>query len=125
MNSPGSRAIARSPNFAAAPSSDFICGALQLAILATPQAFTAGLGTPYGLDTLPTTPVALRSVLARLRLDLIDFEAEEAAKGDASPKNMGEQIFEHILAVASGHATWSARRDVRNALDLLYSAPVA
>ena len=121
---PGERATTRGLNFAATPASDFICGTLQLAAGATLHVFTTGRGTPYSLEAMPTIKVSTRTDLARRWHDLIDIDAGPVATGEASLEEMGEQIFNHMLAVASGQPTWAERHGTHNSLALFNPAPV-
>ena len=121
---PGDRARGSGLLFASTPASDFICGTLHLAAGATLQVFTTGRGTPYSLEAMPVIKVATRSELARRWHDLIDVDAGPVAGGQASIADMGEQIFEEILRVASGKRTWAERHGIHNALALFNPAPV-
>ncbi|KUF11689.1 galactarate dehydratase [Pseudoponticoccus marisrubri] len=120
----GARAEGRGLLYAATPASDFICGTLQLAAGATVHVFTTGRGTPYSLEALPTIKVATRSDLARRWHDLMDINAGTVATGETSLAEMGRQVFDHILAVASGAPTWGERHRLHNALALFNPAPV-
>lgn len=121
---PGERARTKGLNFAATPASDFICGTLQLAAGATVHVFTTGRGTPYSLEALPTLKVATRSDLARRWHDLIDIDAGPVATGEVTLQEMGERVFDQILATASGERTWAERHGIHNALALFNPAPV-
>ena len=121
---PGDRVRVRGLNYASAPANDFLVGTLQLAAGATIHAFTTGRGTPYSLEALPTLKIASRSTLARRWPDLIDIDAGPAATGDTGIEAMGEQVFEHILATASGKRTWAERHGVHNGLALFNPAPM-
>jgi galactarate dehydratase len=111
--------------FAATPASDFICGTLQLAAGMNVHVFTTGRGTPYGLAACPVIKVATRTELARRWHDLMDLNAGQIVDGTASVESMGWQLFEQILAVASGRQrTWAERWRLHNALVLFNPAPV-
>jgi galactarate dehydratase len=121
---PGDRARTRGLLFAATPASDFICGTLQLAAGATLHVFTTGRGTPYSLQAMPTLKIATRSDLARRWHDLIDIDAGPVATGEASLEEMGQRIFDRIIATASGDRTWAERHGTHNGLALFNPAPV-
>ena len=121
---PGERVQARGLNYAATPASDFIVGTLQLAAGATIHVFTTGRGTPYSLAALPTLKVASRSALAAQWPDLIDIDAGPVATGEVGLASMGAQVFEEILATASGQPTWAERHGTHNSLALFNPAPV-
>lgn len=121
---PGERVAVKGLNYAATPASDFICGTLQLAAGATVHVFTTGRGTPYSLEAMPVIKVATRSELARRWFDLMDIDAGPVATGEVTIEEMGQQMFEHILAVASGRRTWGEKHRLTNSLALFNPAPV-
>jgi galactarate dehydratase len=110
--------------YAATPASDFICGTLQLAAGMNVHVFTTGRGTPYGLAACPVIKVATRSDLARRWHDLMDLDAGAIASGEASIEQIGEALFEQVLAVASGERTWAERHGLVNSLVLFNPAPI-
>ena len=112
-------------SYAATPASDFICGTLQLAAGMNLHVFTTGRGTPYGLAAVPVIKVATRSDLARRWHDLMDVNAGSIADGSASIEQVGWQLFQLMLEVASGRQqTWAERWKLHNALVLFNPAPV-
>jgi galactarate dehydratase len=111
--------------FAATPASDFICGTLQLAASMNMHVFTTGRGTPYGLAMAPVIKVASRTELADRWSDLIDLDAGTIATGDATIEQVGTQLFQLILDVASGRKqTCADRWGLHNDLALFNPAPV-
>jgi len=123
--SPGERATQKGLLFAATPASDFVCGTLQLASGITLQVFTTGRGTPYGLAAAPVIKVATRKELAARWYDLIDVDAGRIATGEATIEDVGREIFQLILDVASGRKKpWSDRWGLYNTLTLFNPAPV-
>ena len=111
--------------FAATPASDFICGTLQLAAGMNLHVFTTGRGTPYGLAQVPVIKVATRSDLARRWHDLMDINAGTIADGTASIEDVGWELFNLMLDVASGRKkTWAEQWKLHNALVLFNPAPV-
>jgi galactarate dehydratase len=121
---PGERASKKGLLFLAGPASDFICGTLELAAGMNVHVFTTGEGTPYGLAMCPVIKVSSRTALARRWPDLIDFDAGRIAAGDLSPEQAGRELFQLILAVASGRRTWAERHRLANDLVLFNPAPV-
>ena len=122
---PGERARGKGLLYAATPASDFICGTLQLAAGMTVHVFTTGRGTPYGLAAVPVIKVATRSELARRWHDLMDVDAGRIATGEASIEELGWELFDTILDVASGRRrTWTEQWRLHNALALFNPAPV-
>jgi len=122
---PGERVTQRGLVFAATPASDFICGTLQLAASMNMHVFTTGRGTPYGLAMAPVIKVATRTPLAERWHDLIDVNAGRIATGEASIEDVGWEIFQLILKVASGeHTTWADRWGLHNEYALFNPGPV-
>ena len=121
---PGERATQRGLLYAATPASDFICGTLQLAAGMNLHVFTTGRGTPYGLAACPVLKVATRSELARRWHDLMDLDAGRIASGEATVQEMGWELFELLLEVASGRRTWAERWKLENPLALFNPAPI-
>jgi galactarate dehydratase len=122
---PGERVTKKGLIFAATPASDFICGTLQLAASMNMHVFTTGRGTPYGLAMAPVIKVASRSELAERWSDLIDINAGTIATGDATIEQVGTQLFQLILDVASGRKqTCADHWGLHNDLALFNPAPV-
>lgn len=118
---PGQRGLV----FAATPASDFICGTLQLAAGMNLHIFTTGRGTPYGLAACPVIKVATRSDLARRWHDLMDVNAGTIAEGQRTVEEVGWELFQLMLDVASGRQrTWAEQWKLHNALVLFNPAPV-
>ena len=87
--------------------------------------FTTGRGTPYGLAAVPVIKVATRSDLARRWHDLMDINAGTIATGEKTIENVGRELFEMMLEVASGRKkTWAERWKLHNALVLFNPAPI-
>ena len=123
--SPGEKVKQKGLIYAATPASDFICGTLQLAAGINLHVFTTGRGTPYGLAEVPVIKVATRTDLARRWHDLMDINAGRIADGDASIEDVGRELFEFMLDVASGRKkTWAEHWKLHNALVLFNPAPV-
>jgi galactarate dehydratase len=119
------RGIERGLVYAATPASDFICGTLQVAAGMNLHVFTTGRGTPYGLAEVPVIKVATRSDLARRWHDLMDVNAGRIADGQASIEQVGWELFQLMLDVASGRKkTWAEQWKLHNALVLFNPAPV-
>ena len=99
----GERVRTKGLNFLATPAGDFVCGTLQLAAGMNVHVFITGRGTPYGLSMVPVVKVSSNSKLSNRWFDLIDFDAGPIATGESSIEEMGWQLFNLILEVASGH----------------------
>ena len=122
---PGEQVKTKGLIFAATPASDFICGTLQLAAAMNIHVFTTGRGTPYGLAMVPVIKVASRTTLADRWSDLIDINAGTIASGDETIEEVGKQIFDMILDVASGRKqTWADHWGLHNEFALFNPSPV-
>jgi galactarate dehydratase len=120
----GERVTAKGLVFAATPASDFICGTQQLASMNF-HVFTTGEGSPYGLSLVPVLKVSSRTALAEKWHDLIDVDAGRIATGAAAIEQVGWEIFETILEVASGRRkTWAEQWGLGNALSPFNPGPV-
>ncbi|WP_310643334.1 galactarate dehydratase [Limnohabitans sp.] len=123
--SPGNKLQQKGLIYAATPASDFICGTLQLAAGMNMHVFTTGRGTPYGLAEVPVIKVATRTDLARRWHDLMDVNAGTIADGDKTIEEVGMELFQLMLDVASGRKkTWAEHWKLHNALVLFNPAPV-
>ena len=119
----GERVTAKGLVFAATPASDFICGTQQLASMNL-HVFTTGEGTPYGLAMVPVVKVSSRTALAERWPDLIDLDAGGIAMGSSTIEDVGWQLFNLILEVASGRKTWAEKWGLYNTLALFNPGPV-
>ena len=122
---PGEKPTKKGLIFAATPASDFVCGTEQLASGVHLQVFTTGRGTPYGLAMAPVIKVSTRNELTRQWPDLIDVNAGSIATGEASIEEVGQELFQLILDVASGRKeTWADKWGLHNALCVFNPAPI-
>ncbi len=120
----GERVTTRGLVFAATPASDFICGTQQLASMNL-HVFTTGEGSPYGLALVPVVKVSSRTALAKKWHDLIDVDAGRIATGEATIEQVGQELFDFILDVASGRKkTWAEHWGLHNALAPFNPGPV-
>ena len=119
------KGIASGLIYAATPASDFICGTLQIAAGMNLHVFTTGRGTPYGLAAVPVIKVATREDLAHRWHDLMDINAGTIATGEKTIADVGWELFQLMLDVASGRKkTWAEHWKLHNALVLFNPAPV-
>jgi galactarate dehydratase len=122
---PGEKLKHKGLTYASTPASDFICGTLQLAAGMNLHVFTTGRGTPYGLAQVPVIKVATRTDLARRWHDLMDINAGRIADGDATIEDVGWELFQFMLDVASGRKkTFAEQWKLHNALVLFNPAPI-
>lgn len=73
--------------------------------------FTTGRGSVYGCKPAPSIKVATNSLLYQKMRNDMDVDAGRALDG-ASLDEIGEEIFERILAVASGDRSKSERHGI-------------
>jgi galactarate dehydratase len=99
---PGEKIRQKGLTYAATPASDFVCGTLQLASGMNIHVFMTGRGTPYGLAMVPVIKVGSNSKMSRRWFDLIDLDAGQVALGQKTIEEMGWELFQMILDVASG-----------------------
>lgn len=99
---PGEQPTKHGLIYAATPASDIVCGPSQAASGIGLQLFMTGRGTPYGLDICPVLKVCSRNEMKAHWFDLIDLSAGDIITGQATVADVGREIFEMILDVASG-----------------------
>lgn len=122
---PGEQVRKKGLVFAATPAGDFVCGTLQLASGIHLQVFTTGRGTPYNLSVAPVMKVSTRNALQEQWHDLIDVNAGKIATGEATIEEVGWEIFNDILEIASGKKkTWADKWGIHNDLVLFNPAPI-
>jgi altronate hydrolase len=64
--------------------------------------FTTGLGTPTGNPIAPVIKISSNSTLAQRMPDIIDIDAGGIISGDKTIAQMGEEMLDFIIKVASG-----------------------
>ena len=67
--------------------------------------FTSGRGTPTGSAIMPTIKVSTNTPMSQAIPDLIDLDAGTIADGLETLAQVGDRIFDEILAVANGRQT--------------------
>jgi galactarate dehydratase len=123
--SPGERPTKKGLIYAATPASDIVCGPMQLASGITLQVFMTGRGTPYGLAIAPVVKVSSRTNLKVSWNDLIDINAGTVATGDATIEEVGTELFNFIVDVASGRKkSWAEEWKIYNDLCIFNPAPI-
>lgn len=123
--SPAERPTKRGLIFAATPASDIVCGPSQVASGIGLQVFMTGRGTPYGLDICPVIKVCSRNEMKEHWFDLIDISAGAVATGEATIAQVGTEIFEMVLDVASGiKIPYSDQYGFHNDMCIFNPAPI-
>lgn len=123
--SPAQRPTKKGLIYAATPASDIVCGPSQLASGITLQVFMTGRGTPYGLAAAPVIKVCSRNEMMDQWPDLIDVNAGVIATGEATIEEVGMELFNLILDVASGiKKPWSEQYRLFNYMCFFNPAPI-
>jgi altronate hydrolase len=89
-------------NLQCTPGNDVECVTAQVGAGASVVLFTTGLGTPTGNPITPVVKLATNSTLAGRMPDIIDIDTGPVVEGEASIQQMGEQILDFVIQVASG-----------------------
>lgn len=123
--SPAERPTKKGLIYAATPASDIVCGPSQLASGITLQVFMTGRGTPYGLAAAPVIKVCSRNEMKEMWQDLIDVNAGPVATGEADISQVGTELFNKIIAVASGkEQSFAEKYQLHNDLCIFNPAPI-
>ncbi len=72
-------------------------------------AFTTGRGSAIGFPTIPVIKIATNTPMYRRMQDNMDINAGRIADGESTVAEVGREIFEMLLRVASGEKTSSER----------------
>ena len=64
--------------------------------------FSTGLGTPTGNPVAPTLKLSTNTATAQRHDDFIDFDTGSIIRGEATIDELGQDLFDLILATASG-----------------------
>ena len=75
---------------------------MQLASGMGLEVFVTGRGTPYNLEAAPVIKVCTWTDLKKFWSDLIDINAGTVATGEKTVEEVGTELFNYILDVASG-----------------------
>jgi altronate hydrolase len=95
-------------NLQCTPGNDVECVTAQVGAGANVVLFTTGLGTPTGNPIAPVVKLATNSDLARRMADIIDIDTGTIISGETSIEQMGEEILQRVIHVASGEARTKA-----------------
>jgi altronate hydrolase len=95
-------AIKAGLNLVCTPGNDVEATTGKAASGATLILFTTGLGTPTGNPVCPVIKVATNTSLATRMADIIDINTGDIIDGTKSIEQMGEDILEYCIKVASG-----------------------
>ncbi len=123
--SPAERPTKHGMIYAATPASDIVCGPCQLASGIGLQVFMTGRGTPYGLAIAPVIKVCSRNEMKEQWPDIIDISAGSVVTGEKNISDVGTEIFNFILDVASGiKKPYAEKYNLHNYLCIFNPAPI-
>jgi len=89
-------------NLQCTPGNDVECVTAQVGAGANVVLFTTGLGTPTGNPIAPVVKLSTNSMLAERMPDIIDIDTGGVISGEKSIAQMGEEVLELLIQVASG-----------------------
>jgi len=89
-------------NLQCTPGNDVECVTAQVGAGASVVLFTTGLGTPTGNPITPVAKLSTNSALAKRMHDIIDVDTGSIIDGDTTIQQMGENILDFVVRVASG-----------------------
>jgi altronate hydrolase len=92
-------------NLQCTPGNDVECVTAQVGAGANIVLFTPGLGTPTGNPIAPVVKLSTNSALVEKMTDIIDIDTGEVIEGSKSISQMGEEILERVVQIASGTKT--------------------
>jgi altronate hydrolase len=97
-------------NLLCTPGNDVECVTAQVAAGCSVVLFTTGLGTPTGNPITPVIKLSTNSLLAKRMPDIIDVDTGPIISGDSTIEQMGEQVLDHVIRVASGEVRTKAEQ---------------
>ena len=123
--SPAERPTKHGMIYAATPASDMVCGPSQLASGIGLQVFMTGRGTPYGLAAAPVIKVCSRNEMKAQWEDVIDISAGAVVTGEKTIQEVGTELFNFIIDVASGRKKpYTEQYGLHNFLCIFNPAPI-
>jgi altronate hydrolase len=101
-------------NLQCTPGNDVECVTAQVGAGANVVLFTTGLGTPTGNPITPVVKISTNSELAARMPDIIDIDTGGVISGEKRIEQMGEEILDRIVQIASGRTKTAAERLVQD-----------
>jgi altronate hydrolase len=95
-------------NLLCTPGNDVESVTAQVGSGASVVLFTTGLGTPTGNPIAPVVKISTNSELAQRMPDIIDLDAGPIITADKTVEQVGEDVLELVIRVASGEARTKA-----------------
>jgi len=97
-------------NLQCTPGNDVECVTAQAGAGANIVLFTTGLGTPTGNPVAPVVKLSTNSKLAQRMADIIDIDTGGIISGDRTVDQMGEEILQQVIRIASGEVHTKAEQ---------------
>jgi altronate hydrolase len=101
-------------NLQCTPGNDVECVTAQVGAGANIVLFTTGLGTPTGNPIAPVVKISTNSELARRMQDIIDMDAGSVISAEKTIEEMGEEILDRVIQIASGEVRTKAEDLAQN-----------
>jgi altronate hydrolase len=101
-------------NLQCTPGNDVECVTAQVGAGANIVLFTTGLGTPTGNPVAPVVKLSTNSRLTEKMPDIIDIDTGRVIWGEQTIQQMGEEILERVIQIASGEARTKAELLAQN-----------
>jgi altronate hydrolase len=95
-------------NLQCTPGNDVECVTAQVGAGANIVLFTTGLGTPTGNPIAPVVKISTNSQLAARMPDIIDIDTGSIISGERNIEQMGEEILDRVVQIASGEIRTAA-----------------
>ncbi len=95
-------------NLVCTPGNDVLATTGMAGAGATVQLFTTGLGTPTGNPISPMVKLSTNTRLAEKLPEIIDIDCGPIIRGEKTVEEMGEEVLEYIIQLASGEITTKA-----------------
>jgi altronate hydrolase len=96
-------------NLLCTPGNDVESTSAEVAAGANLVLFTTGLGTPTGNPIAPVVKLSTNTSLAKRMPDIIDIDCGGVIAGEKTIEQMGEEILEFVIQVASGEVKTKAQ----------------
>ena len=95
-------------NLQCTPGNDVECVSAQVGAGANIVLFTTGLGTPTGNPIAPVVKLSTNSRLTEKMPDIIDIDTGRVISGEQTIQQMGEEILDRVIQIASGETRTKA-----------------
>jgi len=104
----GQYATKKGLNLVCTPGNDVLATTGMAGAGATVQLFTTGLGTPTGNPISPMVKLSTNTRLAEKLPEIIDIDCGPIISGDKTVEEMGEEVLEYVIRLASGEINTKA-----------------